>query len=269
MLQSSPMAKISFNLALISYLTASLEYFFYLVYRKPAVQTLAWVTVGVGLLAHTMIIGLRASETGHGPYTTSFEIALFFAWALVVVYFLTEWKYRIKDLGSFVIPMVFLIMVYSAFLSKDVGLQGPATDASFWMTLHRTLSILGYAAFAIAFAGGIMYLIQEHEVKSKKLGIMYFRMPSLEVLDDLNHKVIAVGFPLFTLGFLTGSIWNDKMHGLLLSWDMMKTWPLILVWGVYGAVFFGRLMVGLRGKRAAQGSVIGFFSVILTYFLHV
>ena len=263
------MVKISFNLALISYLTASLEYFFYLVYRKPIVQTIAVATVGVGLFCHTMIIGLRASETGHGPYTTSYEIALFFAWMIVVAYFLTEWKYKIKDLGSFVIPLVFLIMVYSAFLSKETGLPIPESEANFWMTLHRTLSILGYSAFSMSFAAGIMYLIQERQMKTKKLGIMYFRMPSLEILDDLSYKVIAVGFPLYTLGFMTGSIWNDKMHGLFFSWDILKTWPLILVWLIYGALFFGRIWFGLRAKKAAKGSIIGFVSIIFTYFLHV
>ena len=114
-----------------------------------------------------------------------------------------------------------------------------------------------------------MYLIQEHQVKTKKLGIMYFRMPSLEVLDNLNYKVIALGFPLFTLGFLTGSIWNTKLNLPLLSWDIMKTWPLVIVWLIYAVIFFGRIFVGLRGKKYAQGSVIGFLAVILTYFLHV
>ncbi|NIQ02163.1 MAG: cytochrome C assembly protein, partial [Nitrospinaceae bacterium] len=90
----------------------------------------------------------------------------------------------------FVIPLVFLIFLFSGFLSKESPLV-EGTESHFWLTLHRTLSILGYAAFAIAFAAGIMYLIQENQVKSKKLGIMYFRMPSLEVLDNLNHKVIT------------------------------------------------------------------------------
>jgi ABC-type transport system involved in cytochrome c biogenesis permease subunit len=233
------------------------------------VQTLAGATVAFGLLWHTAIMGIRASETGHGPYTTTYEIAVFFSWLIVVLYFLAEWKYRIRDLGSFVIPIVFLIMLYSAFLSHEAGTQILQEEARFWMTLHRALSIIGYAAFALAFAVGIMYLIQERQVKTKKLGFMHFRMPSLEVLDDLNYKVIAMGFPLFTLGFMTGSIWNEKMHSALFSWHLTKTAPLVLVWGIYCAVFFGRFLVGLRGKRAAQGAVIGFVAVILSYFLHV
>ncbi|MBI5428464.1 MAG: cytochrome c biogenesis protein CcsA [Nitrospinae bacterium] len=263
------MGKVSINIALISYLAASLEYFVFLAYRKPIVQTLAGFTVALGLVFHTMTIGIRSSQTGHGPYTTSFEVALFLAWMIVVIYFLTEWKYKIKDLGSFVIPLVFLILLYSMFLSKDSVSPVTQTDARFWLTLHRSLSVIGYAAFALAFGAGIMYLIQEKQVKSKKLGIMYFRMPSLEALDNLNDKVIGVGFPLFTLGFLTGSIWSEKAHQAFFSWNIEKTWPLMAVWLIYGVMFFGRMLVGLRGKKAAQGSIIGFVSIMFTYFLHI
>jgi len=261
------MEKIAFNISLFSYLSASLGYFIYLVYRKPVVSTIATVSVGAGLLSHTVWLGLRSMETGHGPYTTTFEIAMFFSWMIVVVYFLTEWKYKIKDLGAFVIPLAFLALLLSAFMSQEATLV--EETETFWLTLHRTLSVIGYAAFTIAFAVAIMYLIQENQVKSKKLGIMYFRMPSLEVLDKLNDKVITIGFPLFTLGFLTGAIWEAKMDQPFLAWDVTKTWPLVIVWFIYGAIFFGRLFAGVRGKKAAQGALFGFVMVVLTYFLHV
>ncbi|MEC9019516.1 MAG: cytochrome c biogenesis protein CcsA [Nitrospinota bacterium] len=262
------MDKISFSVALFSYLGASLGYFVYLVYRRPLLSSLAGGAVVLGLISHTISIGLHSTITGHGPYTTSYEIAMFLAWFIVVIYFLTEWKYKIKDLGSFVIPLVFLVMLVSVFLSKDAGLV-PESEVRFWLTMHRTLSIIGYAAFSIAFAAGIMYLIQEHQVKTKKLGIMYFRMPSLEVLDDLNFKVITIGFPLFTLGFMTGSIWNTKMDQAFFSWDLAKTMPMVIVWLIYALVFFGRMTTGIRGKKAAQFAILGFFTVIGTFFLHI
>lgn len=262
------MDKISFNVALFSYLLASLGYFVYLVYRRPWVAVVAGGMVALGLVSQTVSISARSSLTGHGPYTTSYEIATFLAWFIVVIYFLTEWKYKIKDLGAFVIPLVFLVMLVSVFLSKDAGLV-PESEVRFWLTMHRTLSIIGYAAFSIAFAAGIMYLIQEHQVKTKKLGIMYFRMPSLEVLDDLNFKVIAIGFPLFTLGFMTGSIWNTKTDQAFFSWDLERTMPMVMVWLIYGLVFFGRMATGLRGKKAAQGAILGFVAVIGTFFLHI
>ena len=262
------MEKIVFSTAIIGYLAASLGFFVYLAYRRPVVSTLANGAVGLALIAHTAFIGLRSMETGHGPYTSTFEVALFLAWLIALVFLVTEWKYRIKDLGSFVIPLVFLILFFSGFLSQETALV-EKSESQLWLTLHRTLSVLGYAAFSIAFAAGIMYLIQEHQVKNKKLGMMYFRMPSLEVLDNLNFKVVTLGFPVFTVGFLTGVIWNAQINSSIFSWDIFKTWPLVAVWVVYGLVFFGRFFGGLRGKRAAQGAIVGFVAVILTYFLHV
>ena len=262
------MANIIFNIALLSYFISALGYTFYLVYRESIVNLISAFALGLGLISHTITIGLRSAETGHGPYTTGFEIASFLAWVIVVIFFLTEWKYKIKDLGTFVIPVVFLILFYSAFQSREVLLIDDSSTM-FWLTMHRTLSIIGYAAFAIAFGGALMYLIQENQVKSKKLGVMYFRMPSLEVLDDLNYKVIAIGFPLFTLGFMTGSIWNVKMNESFFSWDILRTLPLVIVWLIYFGIFFGRILAGWRGKKAAQGSILGFVTVVLTYFLHV
>jgi len=260
---------ITFNIAMVSYFLASLEYFLFLIYRRPLVSTLATGTVVVGLLSHTMFIGLRSQETGHGPYTTSFEVAVFLSWLVVVVYCFTHWKYKIKDLGSFVIPVAFLILLYATFLSKEV-VQFPDTEFKVLLTLHRTLSIIGFAAFAIAFGLGVMYLIQEKQVKSKKLGMMYFRMPSLESLDNLIYKAVTVGFPLFTLGFLTGSIWNfQESESSLFSMDMISIWPLIIGWVLYGLVFFGRKGLGWRGKKVAQGSVIGFVTVMVSIILHV
>ncbi len=262
------MTNITFNITLVMYFISTLGHTLYLVHRKPLVKSISFYSLGLGLFVHSIAIFLRSSETGHGPYTTGFEIASFFAWAIVIIFFITEWKYKIKDLGAFIIPVVFLIFLYSAFQSRDFSLIDESSTM-FWLTMHRTLSIIGYAAFAIAFGAAVMYLIQENQVKNKKLGIMYFRMPSLEVLDNLNYKVIAIGFPLFTIGFMTGSIWNVKTEESLFSWDVLRTWPLIAVWLIYCAIFFGRLLVGWRGKKAAQGAILGFFTIIVSYFMHV
>jgi len=263
------MVKLTLNISLITYLAASLMYFIYLVHRRPVLSILASIMVGAGLASQTATIGLRAAETGHGPYTTAFEATMFFSWVIIVGFLLTQWRYKIKDLGSFIIPVAFLILLYSVSLSREI-LPVPESDFRVWITLHRTLSVMGFAAFSMAFGAGIMYLIQENQLKSKKLGRMHFRMPSLEVLDNLIHKVITIGFPLFTLGFMTGAVWNVQMNqNSFFSWDVVKTWPLVIGWLIYGTVFFGRLTVGLRGKKAAQGSIVGFAAVICTYFLHV
>ena len=262
------MGAVAFNLTLICYFAASIGFFIFLIHRRQWVSIVSKGSVGLGLLTHTTFIGFRAVETGHGPYTSSFEVAVFCSWLITFVYLFLHWKYKIKDLGAFAVPLVFLVLFYAAFLSQDALIE-PRSELQVWLTLHRSLSIVGYAAFTMAFVAGVMYLIQENQLKTKKLGMMYFRMPPLEMLDNLNFKVITIGFPLFTLGFMTGSLSNLEPVQSLLQWDILKTWPLVLSWIIYGSIFFGRMLVGWQGKRAAMGSILGFVSVIFTFLLHV
>ncbi len=262
------MEQLAYNISLSSYFAASLGYFLFLIYRKHPVSIFSRCAVALGVISQTIFMAIRSGQTGHGPYTNSFEVAFFCSWMIVVSYFFAELRYKIKDLGAFVIPLAFLILLYSFFLAQE-GNQQDTGQIKIWMTLHRSLSIVGYAAFSMAFVAGVMYLIQENQLKNKKLGIMYFRMPSLELLDKFNFTVITLGFPLFTLGFMTGTLANSKIKDAIFSWDIVKTWPLVLCWLVYGLIFFGRLLKGWRGKKAAQGAILGFISVILTFVLHV
>ena len=257
-----------FIITKICYFIASIGYFIFLVYRKHWVSRASLVAVGIGIVFHTVFMVFRSAETGHGPYTNSLEVAIFCSWLIVIIFLFFHWRYKIKNLGTFAIPLVFLILLYAAFLSQE-ALQEPKVELQIWLTLHRSLSIVGYATFTLAFVAGVMYLIQENQLKNKRLGMMYFRMPSLEMLDNLNFQVITIGFPLFTLGFMTGYLSNLEPGKFSFNWDMIKTWPLVISWIIYGTIFFGRMLVGWRGKKAARGSILGFVSVIFTYFLHV
>ena len=82
------------------------------------------------------------------------------------------------------------------------------------------------------------------------------------------HWIIAIGFPIFTIGFITGSIWIEKTDGSYFSWKVQKTLPLLITWVIYGSLFLGRIIAGWRRKKVAVLSIIGFFSVIITYLLH-
>ena len=151
------MVKLTLNISLVMYLAASLMYFVYLVHRRPVLSILASIMVGAGLASQTATIGLRAAETGHGPYTTAFEATMFFSWVIIVGFLLTQWRYKIKDLGSFIIPVAFLILLYSVSLSREI-LPVPESDFRIWITLHRTLSVMGFAAFSMAFGAGFICL---------------------------------------------------------------------------------------------------------------
>lgn len=260
------MKDIIFNIALFSYFIASLMHVFYLATRKRFLYLVANWTVGLGFAFQIVGLVLRSAETGHGPYTSLYEYALFLSWAIILSYFFVELKYRIKDLGVFVVPVAFFTLLYASSLPQEFNPTG--SSMKFWLTIHRTLSMLGLGAFTIAFGASIMYLVQELLLKKKKIGPLYHKFPSLETLDNLIHFIIAIGFPIFTIGFVTGSIWIGKTKGGYFSWNAQKTLPLLITWLIYGSLFFGRMTVGWRREKAALISIVGFISVIVTYIIH-
>jgi cytochrome c-type biogenesis protein CcsB len=164
------------------------------------------------------------------------------------------------------------IALYSVVGLVLVGLMQGAVrwfEYQYWMTdpsalMLTTLAFLADASFAIAFGVGIMYLIQERQLKRKNPGAFYRRLPNLDVLDELDYKAIALGFPLLTLAIVTGSIWANSAWGYYWGWEPKEIWSLI-TWLIYAAYLHARLVGGWRGRKAAYLAVIGFAIVIFTF----
>jgi len=132
-----------------------------------------------------------------------------------------------------------------------------------WLPVHASLAIMANGFMALAFCGGVMYLLQEREIKKKKFGIFYSRLPSLEALDNLNQHCLTLGFLLLTLGIVTGSVWAKQAWGAYWQWDPKETWSLI-TWLIYAAILHQRLTVGWRRRRAAIMAIAGFGAVLFT-----
>jgi cytochrome c-type biogenesis protein CcsB len=123
---------------------------------------------------------------------------------------------------------------------------------------------MGNAVFALAFCCGIMYLVQESQLKAKKVGAITKRLPSLQVLDDMNYQALKFGFPLLTLGIITGAVWAEYAWGRYWGWDPKETWSLI-TWFLYAALLHQRLTVGWRGRKAAIMAIAGFGAALFTF----
>lgn len=237
------------------------------VYRRSLFAILALVTVGIGFLTHTTLLATESAHTGHGPYTNLFEYAMFFSWAIMLVFLVTEGWYRLKPLGPFVVPFGFTILLSALVLPHQPAFPPPVHP--FWLTLHRTLSLMGFGAFTVTFGVGLMYMIQEHELKSHRLGLFFHRLPSLDILDEINARSVFFGFVLITLGFVSGGLWSIQKSGTLFSWDPVKTYPLLLAWLIYAALFVGRFSLGWKGKRPAQLGIVGFVAGIVLHWIHL
>jgi cytochrome c-type biogenesis protein CcsB len=109
-----------------------------------------------------------------------------------------------------------------------------------------------------------MYLIQENELKRKRPQAFYYRLPSLEICDDLAYRALSIGFPLLTIGIVAGSFWASRAWGKYWGWDPKMVWSFI-TWLIYAILIHFRLSAGLRGRRAAWMSIVGFFFVLITF----
>ncbi|MBW1645891.1 MAG: c-type cytochrome biogenesis protein CcsB, partial [Deltaproteobacteria bacterium] len=122
----------------------------------------------------------------------------------------------------------------------------------------------GNAMLAMTCALGIMYLIQERLIKTKRLSNLFQKLPSLNKIDQLSYSCLSIGFPLLTLGIISGSIWASYAWGAYWSWDPKETWSLI-TWFLYAALLHGRISTGWRGKKAAIFSIVGFLVIMFTF----
>jgi cytochrome c-type biogenesis protein CcsB len=242
------------------YLVGTAFFLGYLLRRSEALSKVSIAVTALGFLSHTIALGTRMMAD-HVPLTSFHEAMVFFSWALVLVFLVVELRHRIHVLGSFILPLALISLLSAAALPKEVPTLEPMLK-TVW--LHVTLSMLGTVGFAVAFVAGLMYLIQDRLLKSKRFNVLYSKLPPLDFLDTLNQQSILLGFPLLTLGIIAGALSAEYARGSFLNWNPEQTWALV-TWVFYFVVLLGRMTVGWRAKRAAYLTIIGFGGVVLTF----
>lgn len=258
------MGTILFELALTFYFAATIVGIIELFRGTKITSRIMLLLVITGFAFHTSSIIYRYVTGGHIPITNPHEATSFFSWCIVLTFFILELRYKISLLCSFIMPVVFVLMLSSSMLPREIKPLSP-TLQSYWLGIHTVLAFLGNAAFALAFGIGTMYLVQEHYVKSKHLGGLFERLPSLQTLDEVNYRLITIGFPLLTLAIITGALWAETAWGSYWRWDPREVWALI-TWFIYAIVLHARLVAGWRGRRAAVLSIVGFITILIAFF---
>ena len=267
---SSLVSPILFNVSMAIYLLCFLFYLILASTRNKALGILSTGGLIMGLLIHSgglVFRWMETHQTGYGyiPLSNMYESLVFFSWTIVLIYLLLEWKYEQKIIGVFVTPFAFLAIALTSIVPGIEVKITPLVPAlqSNWLTIHVTTCFFGYAAFAVSFGISILYLIRDRKGKQKEGASRW--LPSGEILDEVNYKSIIIGFPMLTLGIVTGAAWANYAWGTYWSWDPKETWSLI-TWFIYAAFLHARFTRDWRGRKAAILSVVGFIFVLFTYF---
>jgi cytochrome c-type biogenesis protein CcsB len=206
---------------------------------------------------------MLVSQLRQMPVTTLPQTFSLFAWAIVGSYLAFQLKFNIRILGTFVSPLAVVFMLLSSAIPGRV-IPNSKLFKSFWLTLHVATMFIGMAIFALAFCAGIMYLLQERQIKSKSFGLLYRRLPSLEVLDSLNYVCLTFGFPLITIGLISGFVYAGAVWQSFWHWDPKEILS-VVTWLIYAVLLHERLAVGWRGRRAAIMAIIGFSVILVTF----
>lgn len=252
------------------YLGAFLCYLLRMVNGREFWGMLATGAAVLGLIAQTVGLVLRWRESyaqgiGHAPMTNFYESLIFFAWATVLFYLIIEWRTRNRSLGTFVLPVAFILMAFASLspgVSNRIQPLIPALQSN-WLTTHVITCFLGYAAFTAAFGLGLMFFLKRLDRPDGGRPFLSL-IPDMESLDELMYQSVVLGFVLLTLGIMTGSVWAHYAWGSYWSWDPKETWSLV-TWLIYAALLHARFVRGWRGGRIALMAVIGFAAMLFTY----
>jgi len=174
-------------------------------------------------------------------------------------------RYRELIIGTIVSPAVIILVVSASMLPKEVSMQLMPALQSYWLVIHVVLAALSEGAFAVALAFSATYLLRRRAEDSGAAMGIWRRFPSLDRLDEMSYRAIALGYPLFTVGALfAGSIWAHEAWGTFWAWDPKEVGAAI-IWLFYTGYLHARLQRGWTGVRAAWLSITGFVFILLSF----
>lgn len=221
---------------------------------------------------------LALGGVGHGVHVTiasfiarvcpvhSVHFMLSIAALLTIgVYLAARRRFRIDAVGFLVAPLSLAFLLGTFFLGKP-GPE-PHLDPAF-IAMHVLANLFGIALFSLAGFAGALYLVQERRLKQKKHLANIGGLPSLDALDRALHWFLLAGFPLLTLGVVTGTVWARRVEEGLTE-DVLRTALGYATWLLFGGVLLLRVGAGWRGRRAAYGTLAGLGCAALVIIIYL
>jgi len=251
------------RIALVLYSLGLLHAILTVVGRRQKLFRVALGAISLGAVFHLVALVEDGLAVGHFPTTNLRESASLLAFLLAGAFLLVHWRYRFQSLSVLLFPLIFVLTLPAALDRGADTWQLPILRTA-WLYLHVSLIVLGFAAFFLTFAAGVMYLIQERELKSKRPRAFYYRLPPLEAIDDLAYKSLSIGFPFITLGIVSGAIWASAVWGPSWPTDPKIAWS-FATWVIYLLLLCARWVVGWRGRKAAYFAIVGFVAILVTW----
>nr|YP_009628917.1 cytochrome c biogenesis protein [Balbiania investiens]QBX88700.1 cytochrome c biogenesis protein [Balbiania investiens] len=295
------LVNISFVLLLISLLAywASIAFPKLILLRRIG----RFTTIIINLLLG-VFLGSRWVTDGYFPLSNLYESLIFLTWSLTFVQTLLEKQINNQLLGAIGIPIELCVIAFASLsLPKEMQQANTLVPAlrSNWLMMHVTIMMLSYSFLILGSLLSVLFLIiaqgqnigirgnangyilssnTTYKKISSKQGpiedtisirshikdkdIVPQRMDLLESIDNLSYRIIGLGFPLLTVGIISGAVWANEAWGSYWSWDPKETWALI-TWLIFASYLHSRLTKSWQGKKPAILASIGFLVVWICY----
>lgn len=253
------------------YVAAAFAYAWHFTRRTPLSGRIATTLLVGAALAHTFVIGMQTMAAGHVPLAGTTSAISTFVWLLALSYLYTELTTDERAIGVFILPLLVALQTIPALspslVERSAVLQSP------WFGVHVSSLLFAYASFALACVIGVTYVLLFKEIKAKHLGFFYARLPSLQVLDEMNSRAIMVGWIFLTVGVLVGVVWVADARTTAASDPRVqamsvldpKIFVALVCWVVYSFELIAQRAIGWRGRRAAWLSALAFVIVLLNF----
>ncbi len=247
---------------LAAYVVSLCLYVWFLAANKPLVGRAATLSLTAGVLLHYLALMERSRWVHSVPYDDLYGSMSLFGWLLAVTYLGLELFHRQRSVGPFVLPFVLVLFLFAHLAPATTPSPPPARGTEF--ALHVTLNILAYAAFALSFVLSAIYLLQNHLLRDRRLGTVFWRFPALEVLERMSRSSAIVGMISLTIGIIFGFVWANRIQGRYWNADAKEIVTLLMLVAYAGYVWLARTTTW-RGARASRLCVFNFLFVIFSY----
>ena len=220
----------------------------------------------VAFALHTTAMVKRGFSFNRCPVNNLFEALMFVAWTIVAAYLVFGTFHRLRFLGAFAAPVIFGIGVFALMPSLD-GVHGPKPDFhTDWGSIHGALILLSCGAFGLSAVAGVMFLMQEHDLKFNKARAVISLLPPIQRLGRVMSGLMIGGLFFLTMGLaLSPKLIEEKeRQGVAFKGDPILFYS-VFIWLVYATLLFLRLRFGQSGRRFAWAVVVSFAFILLTF----
>lgn len=218
--------------------------------RVSLKKAATWM-IACGFLLHTASLGIKTASAPQEAITQGQFYFSLLAWSLLLIYLLVWRLLRASFLALTAAPLA-LILFTPSMLIYTQPLSVPSQWSPLWFGLHICALFFSLAFLAIGFGASLFYLYMNRKLKNKeRRGAFRRDVPSLSTFDRINHLTVVVGFPLFTLGLVSGFIWAGLTWGDIFTWDPKELLS-IFIWLLFAYLFHQRMALGWKGRKPAH-----------------